>query len=276
MNHFEFNWRTPDGLELFFQGWQPESKPKAVICLVHGLGEHCGRYEYLRQAVTDSGYALLTFDQRGHGRSEGRRGHAVSYKASLDDVTHLLEEARRRFPGKPCFLYGHSLGGSLVINYVLRRKPELNGVIVTSPWLRLAFRIPVFQLIMVQILNAVWPTFHQENSLDVRLISHDKEVVDAYKNDKFVHDRISARLFTDSYRASCWALKQAKNFSLPLLLMHGNFDQITSFTASRQFALRVPGDCCLKIWKGFRHELHNESKREEVFTFLVSWLETHV
>ncbi|MGB2782801.1 MAG: alpha/beta hydrolase, partial [Atribacterota bacterium] len=118
MKHTEFKLKTFDGLLLFGQSWQPESKPKAVICLVHGLGEYSGRYTHVADALTLAGYALISFDLRGHGKSEGPRGHTPSYEALMKDISSLLEVTNKQFPQLPSFLYGHSLGGNLVLNYV--------------------------------------------------------------------------------------------------------------------------------------------------------------
>src|SRR5919199_2405933 len=129
----EFGWRAADGVRLYGQGWQPQGEPLAVVCLVHGQGEHSGRYAGLAAALVEAGYAVLAFDLRGHGRSEGQRGHTPSYDAWLGDIARLLEEAGNRFPRRPRFLYGHSMGGNLVLGYALRRAhaDPLAGVIAS-------------------------------------------------------------------------------------------------------------------------------------------------
>ena len=124
MNYVDVQWQSADGLQLVGRSWEPDSEPRAVVCLVHGLGEHCGRYQHVAAALTEAGFAVLACDQRGHGRSAGKRGVIPSYDALMDDIGLLLEQASQRYPGKPRFLYGHSLGGNEVINYALRRKPD--------------------------------------------------------------------------------------------------------------------------------------------------------
>ncbi|WP_227762115.1 alpha/beta hydrolase [Zhaonella formicivorans] len=272
MEHFTFQWQTGDGLRLFAQGWRPEG-PKAVVGVVHGLGEHGGRYLKLAQFLVPEGYAVLTFDQRGFGRSEGRRGHTPGYDFLLDDIDEFLQQAALRFPGKPRFLYGHSMGGNLVLNYALRRKPKLSGVIATGPWLRLAFEPPPWKICLAKIMNMVMPAFTQSNGLRSRDLSHDAESVHSYEHDPLVHDRISARLFTGVYEAGLWALGHAAQFDLPLLLMHGGADRITSPEASHRFASQVPVHCTFKLWPGLYHELFNESQKEEVARFLTTWLD---
>jgi len=276
MKHSEFKFKTFDGLSLFAQSWQPKNQTKAVVCLVHGMGEHSGRYSHVADQITQAGYSLIAFDLRGHGQSEGPRGHTPSYEALLQDISSLLEVANKKFPQLPSFLYGHSLGGNLVLNYVLRRQSHLKGVIATDPWFRLAFEPPRFKIILAQITNYIWPSFSQKNGLDTKVLSRDPEVVRTYENDQLVHDHISARMFIGVYQAGQWALEHASEFSLPILLMHGGDDKIISIKASHEFANKKTKDCTLKIWDGLYHEIHNEPEKEEVFKFFIDWLDKKV
>ena len=276
MRHTEFKLKTFDGLQLFGQSWQPEDKTRAVVCLVHGIGEHSGRYIHVADRLTKAGYAIFTFDLRGHGKSEGLCGHIPSYEALMQDISSLLEAANKQFPQISSFLYGHSLGGNLVLNYALRRQPHLKGVIVTAPWLRLAFEPPATKIALGKITNYIWPSFSQKNGLDTRALSHDLKAVYSYENDPLVHDRISARMFISTYQAGEWALEHASEFSLPLLLMQGRDDKIISVEAGREFAAKVKENCILKIWDDLYHEIHNESEKEEVFKFLIDWLDKKV
>jgi len=166
MNTFETQWKSRDGVQFYARGWEPQaSTPKGVVCLVHGHGEHVGRYDHVGEALSAAGYALLGFDQRGHGRSAGQRGHIPSYEALLDDIALLLEQAMNRYPALPLFLYGHSMGGNEVINYALRRKPALSGVIATCPWLRLAFEPPALKVALGRMMNRIFPAFAQKSGL---------------------------------------------------------------------------------------------------------------
>jgi alpha-beta hydrolase superfamily lysophospholipase len=153
MKHTEFTFETFDRLQLFGQSWQPEEQPRAVVCLIHGIGEHGGRYAHVADALTQAGYTLFALDLRGHGKSTGSRGHTPSYEALMNDISSLLEIINKQFPQFPFFLCGHSLGGNLVLNYILRRQPQFKGVIVTAPWLRLAFEPPAFKIILGKITN---------------------------------------------------------------------------------------------------------------------------
>jgi len=275
VNHFEFNWSTADDLKLYAQGWTPEAAPAGVVCLVHGLGEHSGRYAHVAAALTAADYALLGFDLRGHGKSEGLRGHTPSYDVLMDDIGRLLDEATAGYPARPRFLYGHSLGGNLVLNYSLRRKPGLAGVIATSPALRVATSPPAWKLILGRAMYKIMPGMQMANGLDRSGLARDPEVGRAYGSDPLVHDRISARLALDMLQAGEWALAHAAEFPLPLLLVHGTADRLTSPRATQEFAARTSGDVTLKLWEGFYHETHNEPEKAQVLAFMIDWLQRH-
>jgi len=292
MAHIEFTKQSPDNLAFYFQGWQPEGAPKAVICLVHGLGEHTGRYAHVAATLNAAGYAVLGFDLRGHGKSEGLRGHTPTYDALMDDIGRLLDEAEARYPGKPRFLYGHSLGGNLVLNYALRRHltpiplssqerggggrgASVTGVISTSPGLRVATPPPALQVLLAKVMNKLNPGMQMANGLALDGLARDPEVIRAYTSDPLVHNKISVRLALGMLEAGEWALAHAAEFPVPLLLVHGSADKLTSAAASQEFAAKVRGDCTLRIWDGFYHETHNEPEKAEVLGDMVEWLRKH-
>ena len=272
----EWGWKSADGLEMFAQSWEPDETPRAVVCLVHGLGEHSGRYAHVGKAFVEAGFVLTGFDVRGHGKSGGPRGHTPSYDALMDDIDLFIHLVAGRYPGLPRFLYGHSLGGNFVINFALRCRPELVGVIATGPWLKLAFQPASSKVMLGKIMNNILPSFSQASGLDTRALSHDPEVVNAYENDPLVHDKISARLFLNVFESGLWALDHAAEIPLPLLLMHGGADRIISLEASRQFAASAGDKVTLRIWDGLYHEIHNEPEQGEVFTVMIDWMNTQL
>jgi len=254
LHHTEFNWRSNDGLQFYAQAWTPEEEPRAAVALVHGLGEHSGRYAHVAAAMTAAGYALVGFDLRGHGRSEGKRGHSPSWDTLMDDIARLVEETSNRFPGRPVFLYGHSLGGNLVLNYVLQRKPQLAGAIVTSPILRTAFQPPAWKIKLGETLYNLWPAFSLTNEIDPKGISHDSQVVSAYVNDALVHNRVSVewkqllritpRLFDDTLIGLC--TKAVKEFAgsapqLPSGPLHDASEMAAVMPTVMVFAQSSPG-----------------------------------
>jgi alpha-beta hydrolase superfamily lysophospholipase len=276
MKHIELNWQNKAGLNFYVQGWEPEQKPKAVIALIHGFGEHTDRYAHVGEAFNKAGYALIGFDLRGHGKSGGARGHTPSYDALMDDTADFMALIEKRYPGLPRFLYGHSMGGNQVLNFCLRRKPDVVGVIATGPWLKLAFDAPALQVTLVKTISRIAPSFTQNSPLDTSALSHDEKIVDSYGTDPLVHSKISARLFVGMYESGLWALEHADEFSVPLLLMHGTADRITSCAASAEFAKRAGKMITWLPWEGFYHEIHNESEKAEVLKTMIGWLDAQL
>ncbi len=273
MKTFETSMQNRAGLKFSGRGWEPGKQPKAVVILVHGHGEHVGRYAHVGEAFAGAGFALLGFDLRGHGNSGGPRGHTPSYEALIDDLADFIAQGAARYPKIPIFLYGHSLGGNLVLNFALRRNPRLAGVIATGPWLKLAFEPPAMQVTLARTLNKVAPGFTQKSGLETAALSHDAQVEKKYVSDPLNHDKISARLFVVMYESGLWALEHASEFPLPLLLMHGTADRLTSATASRDFAERGGKKVTWRSWDGGYHEIHNEPLKAEVLETMVKWMD---
>jgi acylglycerol lipase len=271
----EWNWKSCNGLDLYARSWEPDGKPKAVIMLVHGHGEHLLRYEHVADALTEKGYAMLGFDLCGHGKSGGPRGHTMSYDALMDDIAAFSQQVEERYPGLPRFLYGHSMGGNLVINYALRRKPEFRGVIATGPWFKLAFDTPGVQLTFLRLISSIAHGFSLHSPVNADNLTHDETAARAYTKDPLVHDIISARLLLMIHDSGLWALEHAAEFPLPLLLMHGAADPITSAKASQEFAEKAGDKVTFKLWDGLYHEIHNEPEKAEVFKAMLDWLGKH-
>ncbi|MGE5464102.1 MAG: lysophospholipase [Syntrophothermus sp.] len=279
MKIFESKWKSRDGIDFLVRGWEPEGKPRAVIALIHGLGEHIGRYEHVARAMTDAGYAFLGFDLRGHGKSGGARGHFPSLDAIMQDIQDFLLLVTKRYPQLPLFLYGHSLGGLLVLTYALKRKPDLKGVIATGAGLRSQVHEQKTKVAIVKALGSLMPSTLIPSGLDVSILSRDPDVVTAYKEDPLSHDRMSLAFGKTGLSATDYAWANAENFSLPLLIMHGSSDRNTYPEGSRDFAelaARKNPDVTLKIWDGLYHEIHNEPEKEHVFEFMIDWLDRHV
>lgn len=272
----EFSWKTTDGLQIYGKYWAPENSIKGVVCLVHGMGEHINRYAHVGELLTDHGYALIGFDQRGHGNSEGKRGHTPSYDHLLNSVDDLLSKAGEYFPEIPQVLYGHSMGGGLVLNYVAEWQPNIAGLIVSSPWLKLAFEPPALQVKLGKLMNKIYPAFAQSSKLDTKAISRNPDEVKKYENDTLVHDMISAKFFLEAYEYGLQVMQRGADIHVPVLIYHGTADKLTSDAATKEFARTINGDVTFRLFDGSYHEIHNDLNKDELFDLMIQWLDEHV
>jgi alpha-beta hydrolase superfamily lysophospholipase len=250
-----------------------DGEPVAAVALVHGTTT-TARASRVARALCDAGYAVLAPGVRGTGARRAAR--AASWEQLLDDVQQLLAETAQRYPGKPLFLYGHSLGGAAVLNDVLRRRPVVAGVIVTSPLLRTAFKPPAWKQTLGRALYSLTPGFSVPVGLEANDLSRDPEIVSAYKADRLRHDKISA-LGLDFQMQGEWTIEHAGEWGAqpPLLLLHGTADKITSFDASQEFAKRAGAACTFRAWDVGYHELHNDIEKDLVIALIVEWLRGH-
>jgi alpha-beta hydrolase superfamily lysophospholipase len=261
---------TSDNLRLLWRSWETSASPRGTLLLIHGLGEHAGRYGHLAQAFNHAGFTVQAFDLRGHGRSEGVRGHTPSFDYWLEDVDLLLQQAD---PKLPIFLYGHSLGGLIAAVYALRRdEPEIS-YILSGPGFRRAFEVPAYKIFLAIVLAKLQPTFSQSSGLDPSTLSHDPAVVRAYREDPLVHDWATARLYIEATSAGEWALETADSFVDPLLLVFGAEDRLVDVEAGEHFYHHASSeDKSMRIWPGLYHEIHNETPYEPILEHMVAWV----
>jgi acylglycerol lipase len=266
-----------DGIQISIQEWIPD-ETRGTVVMVHGLGDHLCRYEHVAQRLNQAGFAVFRFDLPGHGHSGGTRGHIASYDIVMDLITTLLDEAREKFSGLPQFLYGHSLGGSLVLNYGITQKPvNLTGMISSSPGLGAAGSVPAWKLAFGQVLYNLAPSTTMENGLDLSGLSRDPSILKAYIADPLVHGKVSARLGLDIINKGRWIIEHAGEFpSIPLLLMQGSADRLVDPKATDSFALKCSARLTYKIWEGFYHELHNEPEKEAILQYIIDWMNRQI
>jgi alpha-beta hydrolase superfamily lysophospholipase len=267
----DFNIKLSNGQVLKGIIKSPGENAKAVIVLVHGIGEHILRYDYWADLFIKEGIAFTGVDLPGHGRSEGRRGHIKSSRILDEMIGILLDSCRKTFPGIPVYLYGQSMGGGIVLNYILRVNPNIKGAIVTSPWLRLAFEPPKIKVILASFMKNLVPGLIQPSGLNVNHLTQNGIVVERYNADPLVHDKISVRLFGDAMNSARYSLEHASELKIPTLILHGSDDLITSPGGSREFSEKSD-KVDLKIWEDGYHELHNEQFNKEVFRFIMDWI----
>lgn len=273
MIHREANIRGSAGLDLFVQIWQPAGEIRGVVALVHGIGEHSGRYAYLVERLVGSGFAVAGLDNRGHGRSGGRQGHIDSWSEYREDVHTFLEYVSAQFPRLPLFLYGHSLGALIVTDYVLFHPEGLDGLIVSGHPLRPTGSAKPLLILLARILSKYRPTISFPLGLDEGTLSRDPEVVKAYREDPLVFRKVSARWGTETLAAIDRVRARASEIKLPLLILHGGADRINSVDGSKElFGLASSPDKQIRIYPGGYHEPHNDLDREVVATDVIEWL----
>lgn len=275
MNDKITGWTSAEQLNIHAQLWEV-GQPEFVICLIHGFGEHIGRYHHFAEFYNKRNGVVVGYDQIGHGKSGGKRGHFKAYEQLLDDVSRLLVWTQTQYPDIPTFLYGHSMGGAVVMNYCLERNPNIQGLIATGPWIKLGFEPSSAKLLLAKTANAVFPALVQPSGLDTDLLSIDTAVVEAYNNDPLVHGKISAGAAMGLMRAGEQLDSFSGDFPMPFLLMHGEKDLVTSFPASKAFSERVGGALTFKSWPNMRHEIHNEPEQQAVFQFTMSWIKKNL
>lgn len=266
------NFKTKDGLNLVARNWAIE-KPKAVVAIVHGLGEHCGRYEHWAGYFNQAGYACMAFDLRGHGKSEGNRGYTPSFATLWDDVDYFLAEVQTNYPALPVVLYGHSLGGCICLSYLIERKPRLAAVVATSPVIQLAVKPSPVLMFLGRLTNKIYPAFTQDSQLNTKHISRDPKEVAAYENDPLVHSKLSSALGIGMLEQAAQLAQYQGHINIPLLLTHGTADQITSSEGTKTFYQNTTGNRTLKLWEGLFHETQNEIEKKEVFDYTLAWIE---
>ena len=278
-----------DGENLAFYSWQSEDSvvqtdrarhsPRGVVLIVHGLGEHAGRYDRLASALCDWGFEVRAYDQRGHGESGGSPGLLPSKMSLLDDLAEVVDDVKRHHPHVPFILLGHSLGGLVASRFVSLDVRPVDALVLSSPALDAGLGLG--QKLMLKLLPHVVPNFCFSNGLDPRFISRDPREVKAYISDRLVHNKISTRLAYFIATAGPATLSAAKRWSTPTLLMYAGADKLVNPEGSRRFAKRAAtsgavkkGTVTAKCFDGYYHELFNELEPAPVFDLLKTWLAT--
>jgi len=273
------SFKDVDGLSIFYRHYQAETE-KARMVIAHGLGEHSGRYDNVFRRLLPQGISIWAPDHRGHGQSGGPRGHIFSFYQYVDDLHRLVEISRDTLPeGAKIFLFGHSLGGLIALRFAARFPEVIDGVIISSPALGLPEPLPVVKAFFGRIMAVLWPTLSLSNGLDPSKISHDEEVVRAYQDDPLVHDRVTARWFTEFISAMEIAGRSGSEIKVPLLMQLAGDDHLTSADASKRFFEDLSlADKTLYIYNDLYHEIYNETKeqREHVLDDLDAWLIKHI
>src|SRR5215471_15152970 len=257
--------------------WRREAQsPNAQVVLVHGFGEHSGRYNDVTEFLCGRGFSVQAFDLRGHGKSSGLPGHVDRFTDYEDDLRLAVESARGHATS-PLFLIGHSMGGLITLRYLAGRPPNISGAVISAPLLGFAVRIPKLKLAIGRASGLIAPKMRMANEIDPTHLSRDPEVGRAYAEDPLVRRVVSARWFSEATRAMRAMPAAVPRIQAPILILHGTEDKLAAVDATRAVFDRIGSrDKQLKIYPGFYHELFNEPDKQDVFQTVGDWLSAHL
>ncbi len=277
MKQGEGTFQGAGGIGLFYRCRRPEGDARAVLAIVHGHGEHSGRYENVVDSLVPRGFAVYGFDHRGHGRSPGRRGHIDSYVQYRGDVSAFLRLIESREPGLPVFLMGHSMGALVALDYLIHDSTGVRGAIISGAPIEPSGVAKPVLVLMSRLLSRVWPRFPMRLGLDASALSRDAEVVRAYVEDPLVHGRFTARWGIESLAAVARVKARAAELKVPVLFIHGEADRLNLPGGIRVFFDRVTSpDKAVEIYPEMFHELHNDLGYDRVLGDLGLWLARHL
>lgn len=269
------SFQSSDGLKIYTESWLPDDKPKAIVIIVHGYGEHVGRYAHVAEWLVNAGYAVCGLDHRGHGRSEGLRAHFDNFAQPVNDLKQYFDQIKQTHPGKKIFLWAHSMGSLIGLTFALRYQDELAGMVVSGTAVNGDETQPAALIAVGKILSKVIPRVALIPALPATALSHDPAVVSAYDSDPLNY-RGAWRVLMGSLliEAGQRIRARAGELRLPLLLMHGGDDQLVPKSGSELIYARASStDKTLKIYGGLYHEVHNELEKDAVLNDAVSWLD---
>jgi alpha-beta hydrolase superfamily lysophospholipase len=262
---------SADGARLAYRAW-PQAGAKLTFAVMHGLGEHAGRYEHFASGMAKHGFGAFALDLRGHGESSGQRGHVDSWSQWTNDVRAFVMHVSA-VAGGEVVPVGHSFGGAALLSTVLAGKlPGITRFIVSSPALKVKVAVPAWKLQLGRTASKVLPRLALDNEVDPKLLSRIPDVVEAYRSDPLVHRKISSRLYTEWLAATRDIINRAGEIQVPFLILAGTDDGLIDPEGSKQLHDKAPATSELKLLEGRYHEPFNDRDSEEVFRLIANWL----
>ncbi len=261
------------GLHLFYRAWEA-SHPAAGLIVVHGLSDHSGRFQHLGNYLAANGVSVYAFDMRGHGVSEGRRGHAARFDHLLQDVERFRREVECLTEGTlPLFILGHSLGGLITLRYIEEYDVDLRGAVLTSPWLATGPSIQRWKILGAGFLNKLLPSLPIDAGIDAEYLSHDPGIVAQYNEDPLVHGKITPRLFMEASAATGLVLSRSDRIGIPLLFLLAGDDQLVETRKSEVFAKSLAAtDVTIRVLPNYYHEVLNDFDRGQALRLIRDWI----
>jgi len=277
MEHNEGNFKGVRNNKIYYQYWLPDGEIKAIILVLHGLGEHSGRYKNVVDHFIPQGYAVYTFDHIGHGKSEGAREFVERFEDYTDTLTIYLHMVKEWQKDVPIFLFGHSMGGLIAPHYLINLQNNIKGAIISAPFVKIGDNISQTTILLGKILSVLLPKAGVQ-ALDPTGISSDPEVVSAYINDPLVfHGKTPARLAAELLRAILYVNENLDKITHPFMVIQGGADVLIDPEGAQILYNQASSkDKTIKIYEGLHHEIFNEPERAMVLNDVEDWLEAHV
>lgn len=272
MIEFEGSFKNKDAQNLVYRAFIPVN-PRACVILVHGLGEHSLKYDYLAGVFCDNRIAFFSYDQRGHGRSDGERGRIKRFSDFVCDLRGFIEIVKVETSCDKVYLIGLSVGALTAFIYSILYDEDLKGLIVSSPALRLKNPPGAIERYIVRGLAVLFPWITTSNRIAFEALTHDEKMVAALKADKLYSKIISFRMFAEMIRAMKYVFENAEKIRVPVLLLHGRADSVTDPAATRElYDILKTDDKEIKLYPDLYHELFSETKRMDVLKDVFDWI----
>lgn len=267
---------SKDGTRLYWQSMAPDADPKAVIGIVHGYGDHSGRYEATTEAFVTRGFSVIAFDYRGHGKADGKRADVLKWEHYLDDMETFWSRVVEAAKGAPAFVVAHSHGALIATHWAARRPQHVTGLVFVSPFYALAFEPPALKLFAAKLIRGLAPGLQLGNELKPDQLSRDEKWQQATAADPLYLHVTTPRWFFEHQAAQRQLAGLGKDLQLPLLMAAGSDDPIASVPAARAFFETVAArDKTWKEYAGYRHEVLNEIGKEQVWADISQWISEH-
>jgi alpha-beta hydrolase superfamily lysophospholipase len=267
----EFALQIPGRGTLAGVEWNPSGR-SGRVGIIHGLGDHAGRYGRAVRALVDRGFAVEALDLPGHGRSYGPRGHVDSWDEYREAMEAWMARPRAE-GGAPVALVGHSMGALLALEWAIRRPEDLRAIVLSAPPFEVVLRATMLKVRMAQLVVRLWPGFSQKTTILPSMLSHDPDVVRAHNDDPLIHYLMSARLFFEFQAVNAALRQSAPKLPVPALVLHGTGDLISSSVGSERWAKAAPpGLAELRLYEGLYHEILNEPEGPRIAEAMAAWL----
>ncbi|MFH0771065.1 MAG: alpha/beta hydrolase [Candidatus Omnitrophota bacterium] len=273
---FEGSFKNKDAQNLIYRAFIP-SNPRASVIFVHGLGEHSLKYDFVAEWFYNRAIAFFIYDQRGHGRSQGNRCHAARFDDLVEDLRQVVNIAKAETLREDAYLFGLSMGGLAAIIFALKHSDEIKGVVVSAPVLRLKEPPSKLKVFWAGAFSYLFPSLTVLNGISFESLTHDTAAIAETKTDKFSQQIISLRLFSEMTKSAGYALENARDIKIPILLLQGTEDKVVDVDAIKEFYEKIAvKDKQMALYEGLYHELLRETNKVEIIKRVLNWISERI